>query len=347
MTGAAEAGGHLADAYPEEFYADLHEVVARSARTIAPRVVELLRPTSVVDVGCGTGTWLAAFADLGVERLVGVDGGHVDRRQLEIPEEQFRCRDLEQSLALEDRDGPFDLVVSLEVAEHLPAARAEGFVEDLVALGPVVLFSAAIPGQGGAHHVNEQWPGYWSAMFHGLGYEAIDALRPALWSDLEIAPWYAQNILLYADLAALDEHDAERLAGSGRRGRPHAVVHPDVYESVRWQLAVEHVRTAIGSLAAPGDTVVLLDGYGLGIERLPAQDVLPFPSDGDAYLGPPADDEQARAALAGLDRLGARVLVVSRDMEWWLDEYPGFADALATGWTRQWQGELGSVYSRT
>ena len=114
---------------------------ARSADVVVPLVMELVAPSSVVDVGCGLASWLAAFAHFGVPRIFGVDGPWVDESTLRIPPDRFLAADLTQPLRLDEH---FDLVVSLEVGEHLPADAADTFIDSLVALGPVILFSAAV-----------------------------------------------------------------------------------------------------------------------------------------------------------------------------------------------------------
>lgn len=90
-------------------------------------------------------------------------------------------------------DRLFDLVMSLEVAEHLDAKYAETFVDSLTNFGPVILFSAAVPFQGGEHHVNEQWPSYWEELFAKKGYVAVDAIRKHIWQNPEVEWWYAQK----------------------------------------------------------------------------------------------------------------------------------------------------------
>jgi len=129
-----------------------------SAEAIVPHVIRLTQPGSVVDVGCGTGTWLSVFKRHGIEEICGIDGDYVERTNLEIPSKCFIAADLKQSVSMSQK---FDLVVSIEVAEHIPPQNANVYIESLVGLGPVILFSAAIPFQGGIEHVNEQWPDYW------------------------------------------------------------------------------------------------------------------------------------------------------------------------------------------
>jgi SAM-dependent methyltransferase len=217
----------LGATYDDEFYETLDAEVSGSAAAVVPIVVDLLRPTSVLDVGCGRGTWLAAFARFGAADVLGVDGSHVAPGDLEIASTSFLAHDLTRPLRLGRR---FDLVVSLEVAEHLDESVASEFVGSLVAHGAAVLFSAAVPGQGGAGHVNERWPSYWAARFAEHGYLPIDAVRPKIWTDSRVAFWYAQNTLLYVD-------GTDRATSAVRAACPSApalldVVHPALLAKV-------------------------------------------------------------------------------------------------------------------
>lgn len=132
--------------YTEQFYIDQRKSSRRSANEIVPLVLELIQPKSVIDVGCGVGAWLSVFRECGIEDILGVDGNWVDKNMLEIPENRFLVFDLTTPVLMNRH---FDLVVSLEVAEHLPSECAEIFIDSLTRLGPTILFSAAIPFQGG------------------------------------------------------------------------------------------------------------------------------------------------------------------------------------------------------
>ncbi len=123
---------------------------------------------------------MLAARELGVDTIRGVDGPWIDTDVLQIPLDCFHSHALETPLDLEQR---FDLVVSLEVAEHLPEEAADTFIESLVRPGDIVLFSAAIPFQGGRNRVNEQWPGYGAAKCASHGFMVIDAIRPMIWND--------------------------------------------------------------------------------------------------------------------------------------------------------------------
>jgi SAM-dependent methyltransferase len=211
--------------YTADFYKS--DSIARSsasARRIVPILRSLLPIQSVLDVGCGRGDFLRAFLDAGVTDGLGLDGDYVPRDQLVIDPSAFRPTDLAQGFDLGQR---YDLVVSLEVAEHLPASAAEAFVAALVQHGDVVLFSAAIPSQGGTGHVNEQWPSYWAKAFAQHGLKPYDVIRPLIWSDEEVAFWYRQNVLLYATDSA-----AARSALSSTTPVPAGMidlVHPRLY----------------------------------------------------------------------------------------------------------------------
>src|SRR5271156_5680740 len=125
--------------YTKGFFEQIRNGSRRSAEVILPLVSELLSVRSVVDVGCGEASWLSVFCELGVEEILGIDGEYVDRELLQIPEDRFRAVDLTKSFKL---GRVFDLAMSLEVAEHLPAECASVFVESLCSLAPAVLFSA-------------------------------------------------------------------------------------------------------------------------------------------------------------------------------------------------------------
>lgn len=230
--------------YTPEYHAAISPGSDRSASVIVPLVRGLLPLRTVVDVGCGAGAWLAEFArQAGPERgaMVGVDGGYVDRSRLMIDPAWFVGADLDRPLPLrelldrrgEDRSGGaggrFDLAVCLEVAEHVRPERSDGLIGDLCALADVVLFSAAIPFQGGEGHVNERWPTFWQELFAARGYGLVDPIRKRVWSDRRVEPWYQQNTVIYAHPRALEAHPA--LAEEHRHTFPGflSVVHPRLY----------------------------------------------------------------------------------------------------------------------
>jgi len=180
--------------YGDDFYAFLSSFAVRSAQRVVPVVLAATGASSVVDFGCGQGAWLSVWKSAGLN-VFGVDGPYVNQERLLIDGAEFRPADLAAPIDLGRR---FDIVQSLETAEHLPEARAAGFIANLVAHGDLVLFSAAVPGQGGEHHVNEQPLEYWRALFRAQGFVPIDLVRPAVRGDADVQRWYRCNCIVYA-----------------------------------------------------------------------------------------------------------------------------------------------------
>jgi SAM-dependent methyltransferase len=188
--------------YSDDFYRYIEIGARRSAAVVLDCVQRTLPVRSVLDVGCGRGVWLVEWMRLGVRDIVGIDGDYVDRAGLAIPREAFRGIDVSVPFRLGRQ---FDLVQSLEVAEHIRAERADLFVDNLVAHGEVVLFSAAVPGQGGEHHVNEQPHEYWRDKFAARGYRLLDAVRPAIRGRTEVEPWYRYNTFFFVKADRLSD----------------------------------------------------------------------------------------------------------------------------------------------
>ncbi|MEM7219563.1 MAG: class I SAM-dependent methyltransferase [Pseudomonadota bacterium] len=242
--------------YDAEFYRRRTE----ATRVSAAAVLELIWPEvggdSVVDIGCATGIWLAACTELGARRVLGVDGPWVDAAALEIPVASFLQHDLASGLpdGLDDLDGRFDLALCIEVAEHLSAARGDELIAFLCRRSDCVLFSAAVPGQGGTGHVNEQRQSYWQQRFASQGYRAFDLMRPRLWRREDVNVIYRQNLLCYAREASAA---FGRLVAAGHEPLPDDEfaldrVHPELFERREDQHRrlgfVGHVRLAVSSL---------------------------------------------------------------------------------------------------
>lgn len=313
------------DGYTVRFYDELREGAYRSARVIVPIVLDLVRPRSLVDIGCGAGAWLAVFREHGVDEILGIDGAWVDRGRLEIPPDRFREADLTQALRL---DREFDLAVSLEVAEHLPPQCADTFVGSLVSLAPCVLFSAAIPFQGGVHHVNEQWPEYWVERFQRHGYRAVDCIRKRIWGNTDVEYCYAQNTLLFARRDYLDGQPALKEEYECASPSLPALVHPRKYlEAIDWMRRwVDDAHVIAGELAAlvpPAATFILVDQGEFGILVAGGRTALPFVEREGQYWGPPADDREAVQEVERLRRRGASFMVFARPAFWWLEHYGG------------------------
>jgi SAM-dependent methyltransferase len=192
--------------YDDVFYEYQREGALRSARLLAPLLHHAWAIRSVLDVGCGAGAWLRAHQEAGVCEVLGIDGDYLDPALLLIDPAGFRPGDITQPLELGRR---FDLVQCLEVAEHVPASAGPVLVENLVRHGDHVLFSAAVPGQGGKGHINERPLAYWRDLFSMRRYRAFDFLRPRIADQAGIEWWYRYNTLLYVHEDAVAKLPAE------------------------------------------------------------------------------------------------------------------------------------------
>ena len=186
-----------ASLYPAGFYENRRAHTAYAAHQLLSALPPQLPRAAVADIGCGTGTWLATALGSGSRSAFGMEGDWVTPAMLDDPRINLHPHDLEQRFAAPR----VDLAISLEVAEHLSPGRAPTFVADLVAIAPAILFSAAIPGQGGVGHRNEQWQSYWAELFANNGYSSHDIVRPLIWTEDAIPAWYRQNTILYLDQA--------------------------------------------------------------------------------------------------------------------------------------------------
>jgi hypothetical protein len=135
-------------------------------------------------------------ANLGCD-VYGVDGNAPDD-QLLIDPDQFERADISDGIMCHG----YDLAMCLEVGEHLPAEDAPKLVHGL-AQAKFVLWSAAVPGQRGVDHINEQWPTWWAEFFADEGFHCSLDVRDEFWNDQTIAPFYRQNVCLYGRPADL------------------------------------------------------------------------------------------------------------------------------------------------
>jgi len=182
--------------YNDDFYEYQYKGSMASAVVIIDILSEYIELSSALDIGCGIGPWLKVYKSLGLS-VKGIDGTYVNRKKLLIDESEFISADLKNEVNLESK---FSIAQSLEVAEHIPESCADNFVKTLVNHSDCILFSAAVPGQGGEDHINEQPLSYWRKKFEGNGYIPVDLIRPIVNGSEKknlVEKWYRYNTILY------------------------------------------------------------------------------------------------------------------------------------------------------
>ena len=186
--------------YDEDFIVNVVDKPAiQAAPVIVGSIVRDLIPRSILDVGCGSGAMLCVCRDAGLD----VKGYEFGDSALAL------CKERGLNVSKVDLRSPnitclpkgFDVVLSMEVAEHLPPRSAAGYVELLCASAPVIIFTAAPPGQGGTDHLNEQPMQYWVELFRQHSFYP-DTHLAQIWrqewvESKKVAGWYANNLMLF------------------------------------------------------------------------------------------------------------------------------------------------------
>jgi SAM-dependent methyltransferase len=201
------------------------------ARAALSRLFPNEMPTSILDVGCGPGTWLRAAMERGVGEFMGVDGLDIPPEELLFPPDKFLRVNLSARLDLGCR---FAVAFCFEVGEHLEADGAKQLIRSLTQHTDTVFFSAACPGQPGQHHVNCQWPDYWQALFNSSGFECEDSPRWAIWNDSRIEIWYRQNMFV-----------ARRSRSAGKELRIRPVIHPEMLPSMNFSAEQDYFASHV------------------------------------------------------------------------------------------------------
>lgn len=196
--------------YTEAYYKRISFGAIRSAEEIYKHFPDYMN-MKIIDIGCGVGEF-----SCGNPNYWGVDY-NIPKKALLIPEENYINCDLEKDTVT----GRYDLCICLEVAEHISEERADVLIKMLCSLSDKVLFSAAIPDQGGTGHCNEQWQTWWEAKFKDNGFGA-SLKQPDILENPNIELWYKQNIVLYE---------------KGGKGEVVDYVLPDYYEQI-----VKHLK---------------------------------------------------------------------------------------------------------
>jgi SAM-dependent methyltransferase len=213
---------------PKDYNDNFHNVhfqnSINSAKELIPLFLSYFKPKSVLDIGCGLGTWLSVFEQNQCE-IFGIDGDYVNAKDLVINQDKFKACDLNVAYNLEKK---FDLTISLEVAEHIFPDNARTFINSLCLHSDIVLFSAAVPGQEGTLHYNEQYNEYWIELFSKNGYQCIDFLRHKIWNNNKISWWYRQNILIFIKQTEINNSKYDLIVKE-MTNHQNTYIHPNLF----------------------------------------------------------------------------------------------------------------------
>ncbi len=205
--------------YSRSFYSDLESSSESSAQVLVPILIDKYQPSSVIDFGCGTGAFVRKFLESDISDVIGVEGNWILELDDIRHEKWLKVSDLNFRLELNKK---VDLVLCLEVAEHLEEKNARQLIQSLTLASDRIVFSAAIPGQAGTDHINLQYPEYWADIFYENGYVLEWDPRPSIWKKKGVAPWYKQNMLVYS----------KQLGEDRSINYPNRLHHPEIFLNI-------------------------------------------------------------------------------------------------------------------
>ena len=219
--------------YDKNYYQKHEHGSYISALEILKYIKSFIDFKSVIDFGCGMGTWCKAMEDLEIDNVLGVDQHVYDSEYMLISEEKYLQYDLRKKMP---QSYTADLAISVEVAEHIEAEYSEIFIHNLCMCSDLILFSAALPFQGGTGHINEKACSFWNEIFSKFGYEAVDCIRPYFWNNDNIEIWYRNNCILYIK----NNLRQQILKSIPTQQYPLDIVHPAMLERILKKKGVIH-----------------------------------------------------------------------------------------------------------
>lgn len=190
--------------YGSDYYIDRdREEAVKDAEQFAEVVLDIYDPTSILELGCGTGTLLYPYLERGIH-VHGVDLSETAKEESALPDSAFEIHDLTQPYTPNQE---YDIVICVEVLEHIPPKAADTIVESISSAGDTAIVTAAPPGQGGTHHVNEQPSGYWIEKFeqHGMEYISCQSTRIKNTLELSEISWVQKNLLVFENQHLVDK----------------------------------------------------------------------------------------------------------------------------------------------
>ena len=233
----------LSTIYNEEFYNEQKDASYKSAEAIIPIFMDAFNPRSVNDIGCGAGGWLHVFQKCGVNTIYGYDVNELTADKYFIDKKHIKTNTDFSSVNFKIQEKS-DILICLEVAEHLQDEVADSFILEILSASPVIIFSAALPGQTGVNHINEQPPWYWREKFNKFGYTEVDFIRPQILRNENICWWYRQNITCFVRPGVLSSNhklaELAKIHGQQDGGHKLTVVNEWVLKHI---LTGEHSKT--------------------------------------------------------------------------------------------------------
>jgi SAM-dependent methyltransferase len=180
----------------EAFYERITIEELPQAFRLAKILMQKYAPLTVSDLGCATGLYLVPFVAKGI-KAYGYDNSNIASNASLLSDGIVRCVDVTSTEFVPDEK--CDLAICLEVLEHIPEEKAEAAIRALTIMSDRIIFSAAIPGQGGVGHINCQYKPYWIKLFRKYGFEpnfiATGEIAFEMSKSIHMG-WFTQNVMV-------------------------------------------------------------------------------------------------------------------------------------------------------
>lgn len=217
-----------------------------TAKIIVPILIRNYKIKSVLDLGCNTGQWMLSFMLNDVTDVQGVDGDNMNKERV-LSKQHFIVHNLTFPLNLQRK---FDMVMCLEVAEHIDEKYADTLVDTACQHSDLILWSAATPGQTGWNHVNEQPHEYWIEKFRSRGYSAkiLKDTLPAVPHD-----YYRKNAIEFKKDIMKSQNDEAELALKYFKGRKGTLLDVGANDGKTFSNSFDLIKAGWGAyLLEPG-----------------------------------------------------------------------------------------------
>jgi cyclopropane fatty-acyl-phospholipid synthase-like methyltransferase len=193
------------DLYNDEFFL-WHLTYAReySMKTM-DWYIDAYKPTSVVDFGCGIGSYLESCYNKGIKNIAGYDigGEYAQKYTPDFLYPFIEYCDCTKPIKTQQK---YECVISFETIEHIEPSGTNVFIENLVNATDFdkgrILFTGAPPEQEGCGHINCRDKQEWIEIFAEQDFtvdQHLTELVKDAWTGLNVGcpPYIINNLLIF------------------------------------------------------------------------------------------------------------------------------------------------------
>jgi len=189
--------------YDNKYYKKKYIKYRSWEKDIGRNIVSMFQPKSILDLGCGIGSYLEGALEGGCKDLYGIELNYDKAKKYITKNISFYIKsgDITKELNLKKK---FDCVLSIEVAEHVEMSQVSFFINNIIRYAEkYILFTAAPPGQPGRGHINLKKKNFWIKYIEDKGVTYKDEIVQQCvkaWSDFNTPLYILQNLMVFESL---------------------------------------------------------------------------------------------------------------------------------------------------